>query len=336
VFKLTGEALSMARKLQRAHELEAVKLGKGPQPEPDPVYADLQNRLGVVRDRVMAVANRYASGFYLYGRAGTSKTYTIQQTLKRNGVSFYYHTGHLTPLGLFELLTDQHDRTIVLDDVSEILQQKVALQILLAALGNQTGTVPKRTVKYRRQGDEQKVNFSGGIIMISNIELHATPLLRALRSRVHCLRYEPSDEHVAALMRHIASRGCKRKTSRMSPEECEEVTKYLIMESRRLDLRLDVRVLVDKAFPDYRLHRDGHATTHWKDLLTTTLEEHLGDLHNTPVPKPGRQQTKMEEHRIIRAIQKKFQDQKARIDEWQRQTGKTERAYYRRLAELGE
>jgi hypothetical protein len=44
-----------------------------------------------------------------------------------------------------------------------------------------------RTIKYRRQGREVVVRFAGGIILISNLELHALPLLEALKSRLHYL-----------------------------------------------------------------------------------------------------------------------------------------------------
>jgi hypothetical protein len=45
---------------------------------------ELQRRLAVVRDRVLAVARRYANGFYLFGRAGTSKTCCRRTSCSRN------------------------------------------------------------------------------------------------------------------------------------------------------------------------------------------------------------------------------------------------------------
>lgn len=85
---------------------------------------ELNRRLDVVRSRVSSVARRYANGFYLFGRAGTSKTYTVRMTLDGLNKPYHYHSGHLTPMGLFELVEQQHDRTIVLDDVSELLGQE--------------------------------------------------------------------------------------------------------------------------------------------------------------------------------------------------------------------
>jgi hypothetical protein len=42
--------------------------------------------------------------------------------------------GHLTPIGLFELIAGHADEVIVLDDLTAVLKSDVALQILLSAL----------------------------------------------------------------------------------------------------------------------------------------------------------------------------------------------------------
>ena len=65
---------------------------------------ELQRRLAVVRDRVRGVARRHYTGFYLFGRAGTAKTYTVRTTLDELNIPYEYHAGHLTPMGLFDSL----------------------------------------------------------------------------------------------------------------------------------------------------------------------------------------------------------------------------------------
>ena len=227
----------------------------------DPALAELERRLAVVRDRVQGVARGHHTGFYLFGRPGVSKTYTVRTTLDGLGVPFAYHAGHLTPVGLFELLEENPDRVLVLDDVGHLLGQQVGLQLLLAALGNQPDGGGERVVRYRRQGRDATVRFTGGIVMVSNLELHDTPVLEALKSRVHVLRYDPTDEQVAALMRRIASKGWPASAPRVPAVECLEVAEFLVGESRRLAVRLDLRLLVDKSFPDYLQWREGHAET---------------------------------------------------------------------------
>jgi hypothetical protein len=303
-------------------------------PITDPL-AELHRRLAVVRARVLAVAHHHANGFYLFGRAGTSKTYTIRTTLAEYDKPYHYHSGHLTPMGLFDLLREQHDRIIVLDDVSELLNQKIALQILLAALGNQPTDTGTRIVKYRRQGVEQIVRFTGGVILVSNLEIHAAPLLMALKSRVHYLKYDPSDEQIEALMLDAASKGWSQGRRKMTAQECREVADFLIPESRRLGVRPDMRLLVDKAFPDYVLHRSGFTEVDWKDLVTTTLEAQLVELKHTPAAKSNRKGTKAGEHQVIREIVAQFSDAKDREAAWQERTGKSYRAFRRRCVELG-
>ena len=293
---------------------------------------ELNRRLDVVRSRVSSVARRYANGFYLFGRAGTSKTYTVRMTLDGLNKPYHYHSGHLTPMGLFELVEQQHDRTIVLDDVSELLGQKIALQILLAALGNQPTDTGVRIVKYRRMGRDQTVQFVGGIILISNLEIHSAPLLDALRSRLHYLKYDPSDEQIEALMRDVAAKGWSQGRLTMTADESLEVCEFLIGESKRLGVRLDMRLLVNKAFPDFVLHRRGHAKVHWRDLVITTLEAQLVELKHTP---KTRKDTKDEEHRLIQEIVAQFSDPKDQLAAWQEKTGKSYRALRRRVAEIG-
>ena len=82
----------------------------------DPL-TELQQRQAVIRDRVRGVARRHYAGFYLHGRPGTSKTHTVKTTLDDLDIPYEYHLGHLTPMGLFDLLAQQHDRILVLDDV---------------------------------------------------------------------------------------------------------------------------------------------------------------------------------------------------------------------------
>jgi hypothetical protein len=303
----------------------------------DPALAELERRLAVVRDRVRGVARGHHAGFYLFGRPGVSKTFTVRTTLDGLGLPYAYHAGHLTPVGLFELLEENADRVLVLDDVGHLLGQQVGLQLLLAALGNQPDGGGERVVRYRRQGRDATVRFTGGIVMVSNLELHDTPVLEALKSRVHVLRYDPTDEQVAALMRLIASKGWPASAQRVPAGECLEVAEFLIGESRRLAVRLDLRLLVDKSFPDYLQWREGHAETNWKDLVLTTLEERLVELRHTPPPRPrSREERLEEERRIVREIVAIHGTREARLAAWNRRMGggASERRFYRRLAEV--
>ena len=296
-------------------------------------FDELQQRLMVIRDRVRGVAFRQCNGFYLFGRPGTSKTYTVRTTLEELGVKCVYHPGHITDMGLFELLSENHDRIILLDDVASIFKQKIALQILLSALGNQPSDRGTRIIKYKRQGRDETIRFTGGIIAISNLELHREPVLAALKSRVNYLKYDPTDQQLEAMMMDVAKKGWMAPAGEMKPTECLEVAEFLIIESHRLKVRLDMRNLVDKAFPDYLQHRTGCSEAHWKDLIQTTLEEQLVDLKHTSELN-SRDATKRWEQMLVRSIVREHQDRQPRVAKWTELTGKSERAFYRRLVEI--
>jgi hypothetical protein len=292
---------------------------------------ELHRCLAVVRDRVRGVALRRYAGFYLFGPAGSAKTFTVRNTLDEEKFPYIYQDGHLTPMGLFDLLAEHHDKVIVLDDVSALLGNKIALQILLAALGSQPDRPGERIVKYRRQGSEATVRFMGGLILISNLDLHNQPLLEALKSRVHYLHYNPTDEQIAALMRSIAANGRKD----LSSKDARAVAEFVIEKSRSVGIRLDVRLLVDKAIPDFLQWRSGQAEMHWRDLVTTTLKQQLVRLEHTTEAHRARWEWKREEQAIVRAIVSEHRSREQQLAAWVEETGKSERAFYRRLRELG-
>src|SRR4051794_7817813 len=112
-------------------------------------FDDLMRQIKVVKDRVRGVVHRHSNGVYLYGRPGTSKTHMVRSTLDLLAVNYTHHSGHLTPIGLFDLLDENRDRIIVLVDVSAIFNAPIALQLLLAALGNPHDGSKIRYIRYK-------------------------------------------------------------------------------------------------------------------------------------------------------------------------------------------
>jgi hypothetical protein len=196
------------------------------------------------------------------------------------------------PLDLFVavwLLTSGVTKWSLAGDLGAILKSDVAMQILLSALEHPTSRDRSRVVKYRRQGSEERAVFRGGIVCISNRELHDDELLGAFKSRVHTLNYDPADAQLGALMLDIADRGWPGGSDNpeIKPETAGMVAHYLIGEMLRLECPFDLRLLVNKAFPDYQQWKDGEAESDWRDLLTASIEEHLVAVTNTPWPQTG-------------------------------------------------
>jgi hypothetical protein len=301
------------------------------------LLAELNSRQGIVRDYVRGVARDYSTGLYLFGRPGTAKTHTVRTVLETEIREPYtYQRGHLTSLGLFELIAEHPDEVIVLDDVAAVLDNAVALQILLSALEHPAPSdrSRRRVVKYKRQGLEQQVAFRGGIVCISNRQLHDDELLGAFKSRVHTLDYDPSDAQLGALMLRIAEQGwpCGGRP-KIRPEEARVVTHFLIEAMLRQGCRFDLRLLVNKAFPDYQQWKDGETKCDWRDLVTASLEEHLVALHHAE-GRPSRAARKEDEHTLVREILLQHTSREERVRSWTERTGKSERAFYRRLAEM--
>jgi hypothetical protein len=233
------------------------------------LLAELHRRQAIVRDYVRGVARQYSTGLYLFGRPGTAKTHTVRAVLEQEiREIFTYQRGHITPMGLFELIASHPDEVIVLDDLGAILKSDVALQILLSALEHPNSRDRSRVVKYRRQGREERAVFRGGLVCISNRELHDDELLGAFKSRVHTLNYDPSDAQLGALMPWLAVRfnqpGNRTRRSahggplpdrrdatallpvRPAAARQQSLPRLPAMERRRGGIRL--------ARPDYRVH----------------------------------------------------------------------------------
>ena len=175
--------------------------------------------------------------------------------------------------------------------------------------------------------------FTGSIIAISNLPLtgHHKEVLAALRSRIYCVAYEPSDEQMIALIREIAGRG----TRGLSPRECLQVATYLIEECKRREIRPEIRLFMDKALPDFRLWREERTETHWRDLVSSELEQQLVEIKHEQRDISKAEQIEAE-RRIARDIYHGFTEPKERVKQWRERTDKSQATLYRRWDELKE
>ena len=81
-------------------------------------------------------------------------------------------------------------------------------------------------------------------------------------------------------MRRLAADGYKG----LSPDQCQEVVEFVIEETCAYSERLDLRHLT-KAFEDRRQWEDGHSTSHWQDLVRTSLRKIAVEDELVPVSK---------------------------------------------------
>jgi hypothetical protein len=242
--------------------------------------AAMEKRMQVLRDYVVGVARGYYTGLYVYGPAGCSKSYTILETLNSVGANYVVHNSRLTGQTLFHALAQAPDSVHVLEDMEALYSQRNAQGVLRSALWGQRadgGHGPmERWVTWGSSGKrprELRVLFTGGLIMAANRDLDsASPELAAVKTRIAYLMLAPAEAEVRALLRHLARQGWDADGCRLEPHECQDVVEYLITQSSVLQRRLDLRLL-ENAYADYLLWRDGHALVHWQDLVNTRLRE---------------------------------------------------------------
>jgi hypothetical protein len=188
-------------------------------------------------------------------------------------------------------------------------------------------------VKYQCKGHAERVVFRGGIISITNRTLHGEDLLGAFKSRVHVLNYDPSDAQLGALMLRAAESGWPPEMPTIQPAEAQTVAEFVITELLRLGARFDLRLFFNKALPDYQQWKDDEAESDWRDLITASIEEQLVAVRH-PSEAGSRAERKDDEHALVEKLLRECPIREDRIRAWVQRTGKSERAYYRRLAEI--
>lgn len=288
------------------------------------LLASLEAKLQLIRDRVQGVVEGYSYGLYLYGEGGTSKSFTVEETLQSLGKPYRLTNSRLTGKGLFDLLADFPDLLHVLEDVETLFRDRFAFGVLRSALWGQE----ERMVTWQTAKGREEFVFTGGIILTANCALADHPELRALTTRIPCLHFQPSNEELMALMGKIASKGFEHDGHRLSPGECLEVANEIISRCRNLSRNLDLRLLVN-TFRDRLQWANGASETHWVDLLDSRMKGRTLPL--TP-ERMSRATRKANELALVARLGNLPPQE--RLSVWKKETGKSPAAYYRRSEEL--
>jgi hypothetical protein len=297
---------------------------------PSKALKELHHQHTIIRDRLRGVVLGHSNGMYLFGRPGTSKTYMVTTALKEWATPHVVRNGNLSAIGLCDLIAENHDRPIVLDDVSKIFGDPQALQIFLAALGTPHDGSRERLVRHKTANGDRSVRFTGGIIAISNLSLHGklSAVVNALRDRVHMIEYDPTDEQILAQINDIAVAGPRGVLAK----DARTVAKFIAANLSE-GMRLTIRMFVDKALPSFRQWQDGQTEAHWTDLVRADLKEQTVSLTHETRDLSRADQTAAE-RRIVLWIYQNYENRKERLAQWKAQTGKSPAAFYRRLDEL--
>jgi hypothetical protein len=141
--------------------------------------------------------------------------------------------------------------------------------------------------------------------------------------------YEPTDEQIEAFIYEIA----KSSPRDIPAEEAFMVADYVLNECRRIGIRPSVRMIMDKALPDYCQWREGMSQSHWKDLVCSDLQE-LAIVQVHPLQDVSRKERTESERRLVLSLCEEFPTGRERVKAWTAKTGKGKSAFYRRYEEL--
>ena len=283
----------------------------------DRYLKEVEEEFSLIRDRVSGVCNGFSNGFYLHGPPGISKTHTVRKFLNDNSIPHEYVKGHLSGSALFDVIEENPEGVLVLDDVSAIFGEPKAVQILLAALGSPSDGSRVRKVPYRTARGKLVVDFTGGIIGISNLPLdeHRDRNVAALADRMFVQKFDPSPEQVEAVVFKIAMEG----PAGVPAEEAVMVAEFLVRECRRRGTRLTIRLFVDGALRDYRMWKAGGLENHWTVLVRATVAKAFVPqrqvVRGTP---PAGDQTEADP-RSVPVVRSKFLTLEPRRRVWQEQ-----------------
>ena len=85
--------------------------------------------------------------------------------------------------------------------------------------------------------------------------------------------------------------------------------------------------------PDYQQWKDDETESDWRDLVTASIEEQLVAVRHAD-KRPSRAERKQDEQALLKDILQEHESREERVRAWSQRTGKSERAFYRRLAEM--
>jgi hypothetical protein len=298
--------------------------------------AAFEDKLQLVRDRTAAVVNGYSTGFFLHGAGGMSKSYTVLRTLKAMQADYKLFNSRMTGRGFYNALEKFPCSVHVMEDMEQIMRDRGAQGVLRSALWGQRRDGDKgpveRLVTWSTYKMEHSFIFTGGIIMISNRPLADLPELQAVKTRICCMHLTASDSEVRAKMREVSLKGYEHEGKVLDPAQCLEVCEYIIHQSLSLHRTLDMRLLTN-SFHDYLQWQECDSACHWRDLVAARVKERPTHFVEE-VAKRTRSARKQDEQQIAREIMEATADREERRRLWEQRTGKSEKALYRRMAEV--
>ncbi len=202
---------------------------------------------------------------------------------------------HVTPLSFYQMLAErvgeEKDCLIVVDE-AEMLFRDQKIKTMLKILCD---TRKEKVIKYLSttpllKGLPKEVNTEAKVIMLINTLNPADEDIKAIMSRGHLIRFEPSDSEIVS---YLVNSGWA------SDKEIIDFIKSYASLSRSLSLRTYVKAVESKK-----------ARLDWELEVVNEIEVDLRLL-------------------TMKRLLKRFKNETDRIKEWEAQTGGSRNTYYR-------
>lgn len=189
--------------------LEAGEVSTAPVVDNTPERFNVNERFDFLTDLVTMVADRTSPSLVVTGEGGLGKTYTVNRALTEAGMQntadlvgfgsddtllpsqsrklYTVIKGYSSAKGLYRSLFENRNRVILFDDCDSVLRDPTALQLLKGALDSYDKRIISWNVDAGFGEDDlpRSFEFKGGIIFISNLQLHKVD--QAVRSRSLCV-----------------------------------------------------------------------------------------------------------------------------------------------------
>lgn len=232
----------------------------------------LKDKLDVIKANVRQLIKKRRPSLMVHGPGGLGKTYTVREVLTneglKEGADFVYYNSQISARGLFDRLRDHREALIWIEDSETLFSDKKALGLIRSATGTQDGP---RLVTWNVHGDaDDRFEFRGSLLVLSNTDLGTSPELEAVKTRIRNLEFNPSRAEIVAKMKEICLAGYRRDGDHLTPDECHEVLRF-IQQPRFADVRLSIRDL-DNGFIDYLSWKYDDRSMPWQKLLEGHLK----------------------------------------------------------------
>lgn len=291
------------------------------------IIAALDKREDSLRAAIRSVAQGYTSAAFVWGPGGLGKTHLITTELSQiHGTAWKHHTSVVTPKALMMSIADWPASVHLFEDCESLYKAEAACSILRAACG-----APKqkeRWVTYETAHEKLSVNFSGGIVIVSNQDLsRAKGPLAAVASRFRPIKWDLSAEERIAKILTIAQSGWAKGEWLLTPGQCKTVALFLVEEMSRgeVTVPVDLRTYTEHCLPAFAQSLDKSIRTDWKELIRTKL---AGQVNR--IEKRDERGDRLEALALAIHLDSKL-DAKAKIFHWKMKTGLGQAIYYRHL-----